>query len=167
MPMFVLLLNEAANLKSDHKLAYHLLKEAYLLTDNIYNRLKECPYPFNLSDYLTELENNLPNRNPAELESEEVVLYNSLPNRFKVYRGMCDDEKQARQFGISWTLDKDYALNYVFYKKNEVKGTVGWRAEMEIDKSDIFAVWGVVGKGKEIVINPTKCKDVEYTKVVK
>ena len=38
---------------------------------------------------------------------------------------------------------------------------------MEIDKSDIFAVWGVVGKGKEIVINPTKCKDVEYTKVVK
>ena len=167
MPMFVLLLNESANLKSDHKLAYHLLKEAYLLTDNIYNRLKECPYPFNLSDYLTELENNLPNRNPAELESEEVVLYNSLPNRFKVYRGMCDDEKQARQFGISWTLDKDYALNYVFYKKNEVKGTVGWRAEMEIDKSDIFAVWGVVGKGKEIVINPTKCKDVEYTKVVK
>ena len=31
---------------------------------------------------------------------------------------------------------------------------------MQIDKTNIFAVWGVVGKKKEIVINPKKCKDV-------
>ena len=120
-----------------------------------------------LVDYLTEIETALPNRNSDELHEEEKAIYDSLPARVKVYRGLCDDEKENGQFGISWTQDKDYALNYVFYKKNDVKGAVGWRAEMEIDKNDIFAVWGVVGKGKEIVINPTKCKDVEYTKVVK
>lgn len=167
MLMFVLLLNESANLKNDVKLAYHLLKEAYLMTDNIYGQLKNTTYPFVLVDYLTEIETALPNRNSDELHEEEKAIYDSLPARVKVYRGLCDDEKENGQFGISWTLDKDYALNYVFYKKNEVKGAVGWRAEMEIDKNDIFAVWGVVGKGKEIVINPTKCKDVEYTKVVK
>ncbi|MCR5711777.1 MAG: hypothetical protein K6G46_04910 [Prevotella sp.] len=165
--MFVLLLNETANLKTDYKLAYHLLKEAYIMTDNIYGQLKGSTYQFCLSDYLTELEVALPNRNPNELEAEEAELYNGLPQTITVYRGMCNEEKESGNYGISWTLDADYALNYVFYKKNEVEGAVGWRAEMEIDKKDIFAVWGVKGKRKEIVINPNKCKDVGYTKVVK
>lgn len=167
MLMFVLLLNETANLKTDYKLAYHLLKEAYIMTDNIYGQLKGSTYQFCLSDYLTELEVALPNRNPDVLEAEEADLFNGLLQTITVYRGMCNEEKESGNYGISWTLDADYALNYVFYKKNEVEGTVGWRAEMEIDKKDIFAVWGVKGKRKEIVISPNKCKDVGYTKVIK
>lgn len=167
MLMIVLLLNETANLKTDYKLAYRLLKEAYIMTDNIYGQLKGSTYPFCLSDYLTELETALPNRNPNVLEAEEAELYNNLPPKITVYRGMCDEEKQSGKYGISWTLDKKYARNYVFYKKNEVKGTIGWRAEMEIDKNEIFAVWGVKGERKEIVINPSRCKNVMFTKVVK
>ena len=45
MLMFVLLLNESKNLKTEYKLAYHLLKEAYLMTDNIYGQLKCSTYP--------------------------------------------------------------------------------------------------------------------------
>ena len=116
--MFVLLLNETANLKTDYKLAYHLLKEAYIMTDNIYGQLKGSTYQFCLSDYLTELEVALPNRNPNELEAEEAELYNGLPQTITVYRGMCNEEKESGNYGISWTLDADYALNYVFYKKN-------------------------------------------------
>lgn len=167
MLMFVLLLNETENLRIDYQLAYHLLKEAYLLTDNIYGQLKHSLYPFSLPDYLELLENALPNRNPDELENEEKELYLSLPAKITVYRGMCDAEKSSGRFGISWTLDRDYSLNYVFYKMNEVEGAVGWCAEMHIDKTDIFAVWGEVGKKKEIVINPKKCKDVVFTKVAK
>ena len=167
MLMIVLLLNETANLKTDYKLAYRLLKEAYIMTDNIYGQLKGSTYPFCLSDYLTELETALPNRNPNVLEAEEAELYNNLPPKITVYRGMCDEEKQSGKYGISWTLDEKYALNYVFYKKNEVKGTIGWCAEMEIDKNEIFAVWGVKGERKEIVINPSRCKNVMFTKVVK
>lgn len=163
MLMFVLILNESVNLKSDPKLGYHLLREAYLMTDNIYGQLKNSTYQFVLADYLSELEKALPNRNIDMLHPEEADIYNNLPARIKVYRGMCDDEKQSGKFGISWTLDKDYALKYIFYKKNEVKGTVGWRAEMEIDKKEIFAVWGAVGKGKEIVINPRKCNNVGFS----
>ncbi len=167
MLMFVLLLNETTNLKSDYKLAYHLLKEAYLMTDNIYGQLKHSAYPFVLADYLAELEKALPNRNAVELEEEEKMLFESLPDRVSVYRGMCDEEKQSGNYGISWSLAEKYAMNYVFYTKNEVVGTVGWLAEMEINKKDVFAIWGVKGKGKEIVIDPKKCKNVKFTKVVR
>lgn len=167
MLMFVLLLNETTNLKSDYKLAYHLLKEAYLMTDNIYGQLKHSIYPFVLADYLAELEKALPDRNAVELEVEEKMLFESLPDRISVFRGMCDEEKQSGNFGISWSLEEKYAMNYVFYTKNEVPGTVGWLAEMEIDKKDVFAIWGVKGKGKEIVVDPKKCKNVTFTKVVR
>lgn len=167
MLMYVLLLNEAENLKNTPQLAYHLLKEAYLMTDNIYGQLKGTTYPFVLADHLTELENALPNRNSEELHVEEKNIYDVFPEKIKVYRGMCDDEKQSGQFGISWTQDMDEAKKYIFYKENMVKGDFGWCAEMEINKSEIFAVWGVVGEPKEIVINPKKCREVNFVKYTK
>ena len=167
MLMFVLLLNETANLRDDAQLAYHLLKEAYVMTDNIYGQLKKTTYDFALEDYLENLENELPNRNSDELTDEEKYIYEVLPQKVTVYRGMCDEEKQSRQFGISWTMDKNDALDYVFYKKNEVIGDIGWCANMEIDKSEIFAVWGVKGEKKEIVINPKKCKNISFCEISK
>ena len=167
MLMFVLLLNETANLRDDAQLAYHLLKEAYIMTDNIYGQLKKTTYDFALEDYLENLENELPNRNSDELTDEEKDIYDGFPQKVTVYRGMCDEEKQSGQFGISWTLDKDDALTYIFYKKNEVKGDIGWCANMEIDKSEIFAVWCIKGEKKEIVINPKKCKNVSFCEISK
>ena len=167
MLMFVLLLNETANLRDDAQLAYHLLKEAYIMTDNIYGQLKKTTYDFVLEDYLENLENELPNRNSDELTDEEKDIYDGFPQKVTVYRGMCDEEKQSGQFGISWTLDKDDALTYIFYKKNEVKGDIGWCANMEIDKSEIFAVWCIKGEKKEIVINPKKCKNVSFCEISK
>lgn len=111
--------------------------------------------------------NELPNRNSDELTDEEKDIYDGFPQKVTVYRGMCDEEKQSGQFGISWTRDKDDALTYIFYKKNEVKGDIGWCANMEIDKSEIFAVWGIKGKKKEIVINPKKCKNVSFCEISK
>lgn len=34
---------------------------------------------------------------------------------------------------------------------------------MKINKKDTFAIWGVKGKTKEIVIHPSKCKDIKWT----
>lgn len=167
MLMFVLLLNETANLRDDAQLAYHLLKEAYIMTDNIYGQLKKTTYDFALGDYLENLGNELPKRNSDELTDEEKYFYDGLPQKVTVYRGMCDEEKQSGQFGVSWTLDKKEALKYIFYKKNEVKGDIGWCANMEIEKSEIFAVWGVKGEKKEIVINPKKCKNISFCEISK
>ena len=164
MQLFVLLLKETANLKNDDVLGYKLFREAYIMTDNIYGQLQQfSEYSFVLKDYLTKLEKSLGNRILNEfLNVEEKKKYDTLSDKITVFRGMCDGEKQSGQYGISWTLDKNYARNYVFYEKNDVKGTVGWIAEMDIDKKDIFAVWGEVEKEKEIVINPTKCNNVNF-----
>lgn len=167
MLMFVLLLNETANLRDDAQLAYYLLKEAYIMTDNIYGQLKKTTYDFALEDYLENLENELPNRNSDELTDEEKYIYDGFPKKITVYRGMCDEKKKSGQFGVSWTLNKDDALNYIFYKKNEVRGDIGWCANMEIDKSEIFAVWGVKDDKKEIVINPKKCKNISFSEISK
>ena len=167
MLMFVLLLNETANLRDDAQLAYYLLKEAYIMTDNIYGQLKKTTYDFALEDYLENLENELPNRNSDELTDEEKYIYDGFPQKVTVYRGMCDEEKKSGKFGVSWTLNKADALNYIFYKKNEVKGDIGWCANMEIDKSEIFAVWGAKDEKKEIVINPKKCKNISFSEISK
>ena len=162
MLLFVLLLNESCNLKRDYNLAYHLFKEAYLMTDDIFHQLKNSAYPFDLTDYLTGLENNLVDRFTDCLNDEEKQVFNSIPNRITLYRGLCDEEKQSGNLGISWSLDKDQASNYVFYKMNNVKGTVGWIAQLELDKNEIFAVWGINGQRKEIIVNPKKCIGVSF-----
>ncbi len=54
MLLFVIMLNESSNLKDDWVTAYHLLKEAYIMTDNIYAQMQKSPYPFDLSDYLLQ-----------------------------------------------------------------------------------------------------------------
>ena len=158
MQLFVLLLNETANLKNDDVLGYKLFREAYIMTDNIYGQLQQfSEYSFVLKDYLTKLEKSLPNRINL-FSSEESEEYNNLSSQFTVYRGMCEAEKQSGNYGISWTCDKKRAEMYVFYEKNVVIGTVGYIAEMKIDKNDIFAVWGANNMKKEIVINPTISK---------
>ena len=59
MLLFVIMLKESSNLESDWTTAYHLLKEAYIMTDNIYSQLQKSPYAFNLSDYLIEMKKHI------------------------------------------------------------------------------------------------------------
>lgn len=79
----VLLLSETANLKNNPRLAYHFLKEAYLMTNNIYGQLKDTTHPFVLADHLIELENALLNRNSEELLKEEKTFMITYPKRLK------------------------------------------------------------------------------------
>ena len=53
---------------------------------------------------------------------------------------MSKAEKDEGNIGISWTTDDTYAEKYLYLKDNEVKGNVGYVAEMRIEKSDVIAV---------------------------
>ena len=84
--MFVIMLNESSNLKTDWVTAYNLLKESYIMTDNIYAQLKKSPYPFDLSDYLLEMKQHV---NTNELmHPKELAYLNGLQILLTVYRGM-------------------------------------------------------------------------------
>lgn len=157
MLLFVIILNESSNLQDDWMTAYYLLKEAYIMTDNIYAQLQKSPYPFALSDYLLEMNQHV---NTAELmHPEELAYLNSLQFPLTVYRGMSNKEIEDGQFGVSWTDRKEVAEKYVYYSKSNNTDPEGKIVSFKIDRSDIFAAWGVVGKDKELIIPGLKKPD--------
>ena len=157
MLLFVIMLNESSDLKTDWVASYHLLKEAYLLTDNIYAQLQMSPYPFNLSDYILEMKQHV---NTDELmHPEEIAYLNSLQFPLTVYRGMCNKEFEDGRFGVSWSDKEDTAGRYVFYSKNNNTEPDGKVVSFKIDRSDIFVAWGVVGMDKELIIPGLKKTD--------
>ena len=150
MLMFVIMLNESSNLKTDWVTAYNLLKEAYIMTDNIYAQLQKSPYPFDLSDYLLEMKQHV--NTDEQMHPEELAYLNSLQFPLTVYRGMCNKEFEDGRFGVSWSDSEKTASRYVFYSKNNNTEPNGKIVSFKIDRSDIFAAWGVVGKDKELIV---------------
>ena len=65
---------------------------------------------------------------------------------------MCNDEYPSRNFGISWTDKEEIAKKYVFYTKNNNKDSDGKITFRIIERSDVFAVWGINGKEKDLII---------------
>ena len=150
MLMFVIMLNESSNLKTDWVTAYNLLKEAYIMTDNIYAQLQKSPYPFDLSDYLLEMKQHV--NTDEQMHPEELAYLNSLQFPLTVYRGMCNKELEDGRFGVSWSDSEKTASRYVFYSKNNNTEPNGKIVSFKIERSDIFAAWGVVGKDKELIV---------------
>lgn len=150
MLMFVIMLNESSNLKTDWVTAYNLLKEAYIMTDNIYAQLQKSPYPFDWSDYLLEMKQHV--NTDEQMHPEELAYLNSLQFPLTVYRGMCNKEFEDGRFGVSWSDSEKTASRYVFYSKNNNTEPNGKIVSFKIERSDIFAAWGVVGKDKELIV---------------
>lgn len=150
MLMFVIMLNESSNLKTDWVTAYNLLKEAYIMTDNIYAQLQKSPYPFDLSDYLLEMKQHV--NTDEQMHPEELAYLNSLQFPLTVYRGMCNKEFEDGRFGVSWSDSEKTVSRYVFYSKNNNTEPNGKIVSFKIERSDIFAAWGVVGKDKELIV---------------
>lgn len=150
MLLFDIMLHESANLMTDWVTTYHLLREAYIMTDNIYAQLCLSPYSFNLKDFLRLLQQKVDVE--QLMEQDEKDYLNALFFPLKIYRGMCNAESESENFGISWTDSEDYASNYVFYSKNNNQDKDGMIAEMVIERKDIFAAWGAKGKKKELII---------------
>ena len=150
MLLFDIMLHESTNLNKDWEISYYLVKEAYIMTDNIYAQLKLSPYSFKLKDYLREMQKHV---NIDQLmEQEERDYLDSLSYPMTAYRGMCNAEFKSKDYGISWCDSKEYALKYVFFSKNNNKDTDGKILSYEIDRNDIFAAWGVKGKAKELIL---------------
>lgn len=150
MLLFVVMLNESSNLQEDWHTAYYLLKEAYLMSDNIYAQLLNNPYDFDLHLYLRQMQKHIDVN--KMMEEEELDFLNSMTYPVTVYRGMCNKEFESECFGISWSDDKKVAEKYVFFSKNnniEKDGKVVW---IDVPRDRVFAAWGVKGKKKEMII---------------
>lgn len=79
------------------------------------------------------------------MDEEELEKYNSLPEKFKVYRGV---GKGRKHNGLSYTLDYDKALWFA----NRWGGDKNYIIECEVNKDDTFAYFDCRGE-HEIVVN--------------
>lgn len=131
-----------ATLKNNQNLAYEVFREAYCSSDNIYTQIRNSEITFDLKLFLKTLKTN--NFDFYKLMREnEKELYRKLPNRFSIYRGMNELEKLSNEFGISWSLSKQEAENYIYFDRNNVKR--GGLASRDIDKNEILTIFSVHG----------------------
>lgn len=134
--LFVMTYEASEILRSDDSFAYDAFMEAYRESSNIYKQLQDTP--FDIRGFLARMQAAVPVA--AKLDDNSRECYDSLAVNFKVYRGLSKAEKDEGNIGVSWTVDAAYAANYLRLKDNEVKGDVGYVAEMTINKSDVIAV---------------------------
>lgn len=134
-------------MKNNLILAHEVFREVYCASDNIYEQIIKSVISFDLKSFLNLLQTakidfyNL-------MRADEKVYFDNLPNDFNVYRGMNELEKKNNDYGISWTLSKKEAENYIYFDKNKV--AKGGLANKQICKKDILTIFSVHGK-KEII----------------
>lgn len=150
--LFLILLEECDNLKSDYTLAYNIFREAYIMTDNIYYQIQKSNSTFDIANYIIMLHSKI--NIMSAMQSHELSFFNSLNNNITIYRGLSDAEKNSHKLGISWTIDSKRAEKYVFYKKNNVTDSYGWIASATITKDEILTIFGVEGQDYEIIAQP-------------
>ena len=104
----------------------------------------------------TELINLFKQSDPAfMMEDKELIGYERLPDKFKVYRGV---KKNQDHKALSWTLNKDVAKWFSLRFSDE-----GVVYTAEIKKEDVFAVF--LNRGElEIVLNYKKLENVRALK---
>ncbi|MES2862994.1 MAG: hypothetical protein V4666_02660 [Bacteroidota bacterium] len=141
-----------ASLKNNLKVAIQVFREAYCASNNIYDQIKTSSYSFNLKNFINT--NKLYGIDfKSIMNDDEIEYYNDLGDTITIYRGMCDQEYQSKNFGISWTIDENEAKNYVYFDKNKVKDGDGGVVNICIEKKNIAAVFSVHGKKEIIYIN--------------
>ena len=86
------------------------------------------------------------------MEKKDRKLFDKLPSKLTIYRGMSEAESKSGDFGISWTLKKtiaeqfakQYLHNYDSYDQNHLV------KELTVNKEDVLAYYG--GRSEEEII---------------
>jgi hypothetical protein len=89
---------------------------------------------------------------------DEKKYYNDLPSKFKIYRGISQNEHETKDFGISWSLSEEMAKKYVYFNKNKVEEGKGGVIDTTVEKKDILTIFLVHEDLEIIYINKNASK---------
>jgi hypothetical protein len=106
--------------------------------------------------YRSELRYTFSNKiSPDEIMTEEETqIFHNLPEKLKIYRVMSLKEAESRDYGVSWTLDKDIAEGIAEMYFSQIYIQSGCRIkELEIDKTEITAYFDHANL-KEVIYLP-------------
>ncbi len=113
------------------KLYWETLREAYTMSDNLYN------YRYDLRAAFMSKEEN----RDSLMSKKEIKILNNLPDKVKIYRGVTTDEIESNDFGLSWSLNRKVAEFFAFkYRRNyDTSSSLKTVIELEVDKNEIIA----------------------------
>lgn len=113
------------------KLYWETLREAYTMSDNLYN------YRYDLRAAFMSKEEN----RDSLMSKKEIKILNNLPDKVKIYRGVTTDEIENNDFGLSWSLNREVAEFFAFkYRRNyDTSSSLKTVIELEVDKNEIIA----------------------------
>ncbi|AZA77190.1 hypothetical protein EG347_06575 [Chryseobacterium sp. G0186] len=131
-----------ATLKNDLTTAFKVFREAYCASDHIFKQIKNSKSTFDLKMFLNFLKNNRVDF-MALMTDREKKYYHDLPDRVTIYRGINEAEHISKNYGISWSLSEDTAMDYIYFDKNEVEKGEGGIIDLTVDKKDILTVFSV------------------------
>lgn len=120
-------------LEFGNKIYWYALKGTYDLCDNLYPYKEEIKKAFSV---------NIPGKRDL-MNKEEKELLRSLPETVTIYRGMTEAESISKDYGVSWTLNKEVAQFFAFqYRRNHAtQGKKKVVEELTINKKDIVAIF--------------------------
>lgn len=138
-----------ATLKNNPLTAFKAFKEAYCTSDNIHSQITKSQFAFDRKEFL-----NFVKRSGVDflglMSVEEKAYYDALPDQFRIYRGVSDQEYKSKDYGISWSISEGYAKNYIYFSKNNVAKGEGGLIDLFIDKNDVLSVF-FDGRDMEII----------------
>lgn len=110
---------------------WYLFEQAYSCSDNI-----RAIYPINR--LLVEYPAGKPNTMMGESDKE---LFDSLPSKFTIFRGMDAKEYRNGDYGFSWTLEQCTADFFAHkYERNHNKQGTGKVVKLDVLKIDCLAL---------------------------
>ena len=115
------------------RLYWYALSKAYTGSDDLFSYRHDVRLAFESSE---------PEREYLMIKSERTRLEN-LPNKLKIFRGMTERERDSKEFGLSWTLDREVAefLATKYPRNISTQGEKKLVHEIEINKSDVIALF--------------------------
>jgi len=128
-------------LHNDKFLAFKAFREAYCSSDNIYEKIKSSPICFDLKSFIK----NVDNKNggvKSTMNPTEEKFYDELKNCFTIYRGISVTEHESKDYGVSWSLSKKEAENYLNFSANNINGEGGILSK-SINKEDVITIFSV------------------------
>lgn len=115
----------------DDKLYWYALGDVYVGSDDLYYLKEDVKEAF--------LEDR-PHRDKL-MNKDELEVYNNLPDKVKIYRGMSIEEFKSEDFGISWSLSQEKAefFAYTYGRNHSTNHLEKIVHELEVPKCLIYA----------------------------
>lgn len=131
-----------ATLKDNPITAFKVFREAYCSSDHIFMQIKNSSFSFSIKVFLRSSHEQ--GFNFLDLiNKEERAYYDVLPESFTIYRGLNEEEHKSKDYGISWSLNKETAEAYSYFDKNSVAYGKGGLVSKVVDKKEVLAVFSV------------------------